>query len=119
MQDRHRNPPRSMAHSLPPTELLSRDAIRFLHPGYSIQNTLLSLPRVDRVENTTTFGVHHRMALLACQIIAGNAFDTSHLTLDKEGQQPVNLLLDDILTEEKYYLIVGNYPGMYSTSCYL
>jgi hypothetical protein len=120
MQDRHRNsPPRSMAHSPPPTELLSRDAIRFLHPGYSIQNTLLSLPRVNRVENTTTFGVHYRTALLACQIIAGNAFDTSHLTLDKEGQRPVNLLLDDILTEEEYYLIVGDHPGMCSTSCYL
>jgi hypothetical protein len=119
MQDRHRNSPRSMAHLFPPTELLCRDAIRFLHPGYSIQNTLLSLPRVDRVENTTTFGVHHRTALLACQIIAGNAFDTSHLTLDKEGQRPVNLLLDDVLTEEEYYLIVGDHPGTCSTSCYL
>jgi hypothetical protein len=100
MQDRHRNPPRSIAYSLPPTELLSRDAIRFLHPGYSIENILLSLPRVDRVENTTTFGVHYMTALLACQIIAGNAFDTSHLTLDKEGQRPVNLPLDDILNRE-------------------
>jgi hypothetical protein len=117
VQDRYRNP---MAHSLPPTELLSREAIRFLHPGYSIQNRLLSLPRVDRVENTTTtFGVHHRTALLACQIIAGNAFDTSHLTLDKEGQQPVNLLLDDILTEKEYYLIIGDHPSMCSTSYYL
>jgi hypothetical protein len=108
-----------MAHSLPPTELLSREAIRFLHPGYPSHNTLLSLPRVDRVENTTTFGVYHRTALLACQIIAGNAFDTSHLTLDKEGQRPVNLLLDDILTEEEYYLIISDYPSMYSTSYYL
>jgi hypothetical protein len=108
-----------MAHPLPPIELQSRDAIRFLHPGYSIHNTLLSLPRVDRIANTTTFGVYHRTALLACQIIAGNAFDTSYLTLDKEGQRPVNLLLDDILTENEYYLIVNDYPGMYSTSYYL
>jgi hypothetical protein len=119
MQDWHRNLPRSMAYSLPPTELLSRGAIRFLHPGYSIQNTLLSLPRVDRVENTTTFGVHHRTALLACQTIAGNAFDTSHLTLDKEGQRLVNLLLDDILTKEEYYLIISDHPGICSTSCFL
>jgi hypothetical protein len=108
-----------MAHWVPPTELVSQYPIRFLHPGYSIQNTLLSLSRVDRVENTTTFGVRHRTALLACQIIAGNAFDTSHLTLDKEGQRPVNLLLDDILTENEYYLIVGDHPSMYSTSYYL
>jgi hypothetical protein len=104
-----------MAHSFPPTELLSRDAIRFLHPGYSVENTLLSLPRVDRVENTTTFGVHYRTALLACQIIADNAFDTGYLTLDKEGQRPVNLPLDDILTEEEYYLIVGDH----ASKCYI
>jgi hypothetical protein len=102
-----------MAHWLQPAELLSRDAIRFLHPGYSIENILLSLPRVDCVENTTTFGVHYRTALLACQIVAGNAFDTGHLTLDKEGQRPVNLLLDDILTEEEYYLIVGDHPSVF------
>ena len=102
---------------LPPTELLGRNLVHFLHPGYSIPNTLLSLPRVDRVE--TTFGVHHRTALLACQIIAGNAFDNSHLTLDKEGQRPINLLLDDILTEKEYYLIVGDHPSMYSTSYHL
>jgi hypothetical protein len=108
-----------MALPLPPTELLLREAIRFLHPGYSIQNTLLSLPRVDRVGNTTTFGVHYRTALLACQIIAGNAFDTSHLTLDKEGQRPVHLLLDDILTEKEYYLIVDDRLGMCSAFYYL
>jgi hypothetical protein len=108
-----------MAHWLQPAEPLSRDPIRFLHPGYLIDNILLSLPRVDCVENTTTFGVHYGTALLACQIVAGNAFDTGHLTLDKEGQRRVNLLLDDILTEKEYYLIVGDYPGIYSTSYYL
>jgi hypothetical protein len=98
---------------LPPTDLNSREAIRFLHPGYSISNKLLSLPRVDRVESTTTFGVHYGTALLACQIIAGNAFDTGRLTLDQAGQQPVNLLLNDILTENVYYFMIGEGLGMY------
>ena len=87
----------------PPTELKSREPIRILHPGYPIPNRLLSLPRVDRVAGTTTFGVHYGTTLLACRIIAGNAFDTGRLTIDQAGQQPVQLLFDDILTEEVYY----------------
>jgi hypothetical protein len=98
---------------LPPDDLAFREAIRFLHPGYSISSTLLSLPRVDRVESTTTFGVHYGTALLACQIIAGNAFDTGRLTLDQAGQRPVNLHLDDILTENVYYFMIGEDLGMY------
>lgn len=98
---------------LPPNDLDSREAIRFLHPGYSISNTLVSLPRVDRVESTTTFGVHYGTALLACQIVAGNAFDTGRLTLDQAGQRPVNLPLDDILTENVYYFMIGEGLGMY------
>lgn len=96
---------------LPPTELDSREPIRFLHPGYSLSNTLLSLPRVDR--STTTFGVHYGTALLACQIIAGNAFDTGRLTLDQAGQRPVNLQFNDILTEDVYYLMIGEGPNRY------
>jgi hypothetical protein len=98
---------------LPPTDLDSREAIRFLHPGYSISNTLLSLPRVDRVESTTTFGVHYGTALLACQIIAGNAFDTGRLTLDRIDQQPVNLLLNNILTKDFYYFIISDGLNIY------
>jgi hypothetical protein len=67
---------------LPPTDLNSREAIRFLHLGYSISNTLLSLPRVNRVESTTIFGVYYKTALLTYQIIAGNAFNIRRLTLD-------------------------------------
>jgi len=106
-------PPRFKAHPIPPTELNSREQIEFLHPGYSAINVLLFLPRVDRKADTATFGVYHRTALLACQIIADNAFDTGRLTLDKAGQQPVNVPLDGILTEETYYFIVGDGPGMY------
>ena len=108
-----------MAQPFPLRELDTREAIRFLHPGYSISNTLLSFPRVDRVEGSTTFGVHYGTALLACQIIAGNAFDNGRLTLDQAGQRPVNLQLNDILTEEVYYLMVGEVPSMNSTSHYL
>ena len=107
-------PPRFKARPIPPTELCSREQIKFLHPGYSAPtNTLLSLPRVDRRADTTAFGVYHRTALLACQIIADNAFDTGRLTLDKAGQQPVNVPLDGILTEKTYYFIVGDGPGIY------
>ena len=102
----------------PPTELKSREPIRILHPGYPIPNRLLSLPRVDRVAGTTTFGVHYGTTLLACRIIAGNAFDTGRLTIDQAGQQPVQLLFDDILTEEVYYFMIGDGPSMCSTpSC--
>jgi len=103
---------------LPPTDLTSREPIRILHPGYPIPNALLSLPRVDRVADATTFGVHYGTTLLACQIIAGNAFNTGRLTLDQAGQQPVQLSSDDILTERVYYLMVGDGPSIYSTPYY-
>ncbi|KAL2192915.1 hypothetical protein P885DRAFT_72655 [Corynascus similis CBS 632.67] len=72
----------------PPKQLLelrSREDIYFLHPGYDSHNTLLCLPRVD--STTSTYGVHHRTALLACQIIAGNAFMNSYLAFDKADKQ--------------------------------
>lgn len=97
---------------IPPAELLSREEIRFLHPGYPAPNTLLSLPRVDRTI-AGTFGVHHRTALLACQIIADNAFDTGHLTSDRAGQQRIDTPLDGILTERVYYFIISSTsPGI-------
>jgi hypothetical protein len=80
------------AYPLPPRELSLRREIRFLHPGYLVSNTLLSLPRVDY--DMGTFGVHYRIALLACQIIGGNVFDTGHLALDQAGQQQVNVPLE-------------------------
>ncbi|KAK4155532.1 hypothetical protein C8A00DRAFT_13439 [Chaetomidium leptoderma] len=89
-----------------PLELLTRDGIRFLHPGYHSKDILLILPRVDRTTSTSTYGVHHGTALVACQIIAGNAFANSYLALDKAGQQRVQVPLHDILIEEQYYFIV-------------
>ncbi|KAL2142495.1 hypothetical protein VTI28DRAFT_1097 [Corynascus sepedonium] len=102
-------PPPLQARLPPPKPLLelhSRDDIYFLHPGYDSHNTLLGLPRVDSTTSTSTNGVHHRTALLACQIIAGNAFANSYLAFDKMGQQRVQIPLDDILIDEQYYFIV-------------
>lgn len=104
----------------PPVELRSRTEILFCHPGYPEPNYLLSLPRTDPTQ-TGTFGVHHRTALLACQIIANNAFDTGYLTLDQAGQQRVDTPLDGVLTEATYYLFIRSGPGKYyiipSSSC--
>jgi hypothetical protein len=103
---------------IPPRDLESRDRIIFRHPGYPVErNSLLLLPRVDAASaassatDPTTYGVHHRTALLACQIIANNAFD-GYLTLDQAGQHLVNVLLDDILIENEYYFVAGDSPGI-------
>lgn len=99
------------AHPIPAADLRLRDKILFCHPGYQEpRNTLLALPRVDAT-STSTFGIHHRTALVACQIIANNAFNTGHFTLDKDGRQRVNVPPDGILTDEMYYFIVGDGPS--------
>lgn len=92
--------------------LVLREKIRFCHPGYrEPRNTLLVLPRVDPA-TTSLFGIHHRTALVACQIIANNAFNTGHFTLDKDGRQRANVPPDGILTDRIYYFIVGDGPSM-------
>ncbi|KAK2750047.1 hypothetical protein FQN55_002765 [Onygenales sp. PD_40] len=98
----------------PPPAELQRDAIKFLHPGYQEpRNNLLSLPRVDRAPASHAFGVHHRTALVACQIIGNNAFGTGRLWHDKDGQQPVTIPLDGVLTDPSYYFLVGAGPSNY------
>ncbi|KAK0703759.1 hypothetical protein B0T26DRAFT_744454 [Lasiosphaeria miniovina] len=90
----------------PAVGLPSEEHIRFRHPGYDSLDLLLTLPRVDSTRSISTYGVHHRTALLACQIIAGNAFANSYFSLDKAGQQQVQVSLDGILTDTDYYFIV-------------
>ncbi|KAK4162842.1 hypothetical protein QBC43DRAFT_355534 [Cladorrhinum sp. PSN259] len=90
-------------------ELISRDDICFRHPGYANHSLLLTLPRVDSAASIPTYGVYHRTALLACQIIAGNAFTNSYLSLDEAGQQQVQVPLDGVLTEDEYYFIVEGF----------
>ena len=101
-----------VASTMPTIELYSRKDIRFLHPGYASLNVLLRLPRVDRT-SSGSFGVCHRTALLACQVIANNAFETGYLSQDKEGRQRVQVSPDGILTEEVYYLVVEGFAGTY------
>jgi hypothetical protein len=113
--------PRFEALPAPTVELKRRSRIRFLHPGYPTgTNTLLTLPRVDPVAVadatattiTAAFGVHYGTAFVACQIIAGNAFNTGRFTLDAAGLQPVDVLFDSILTGEVYYFVIDGSPGM-------
>jgi len=104
-------------------ELLRQARIRFLHPGYpDDQNTLLDLPRVDlgpsNVGRTRIAGVHHGTALVACQIIANNAFD-SRLAQDTGGQHLAEVPLDSILTRDVYYFFIGDGSRMYLSIPYL
>ncbi len=41
----------------------------------------------------------------AGQIIAGNIFDRGHLTLDRAGEQLVDVSLHSMLTEKAYYFV--------------
>ena len=102
--------PPFLAQQHPPPPSLgfgSRDDVCFYHPGYPDFNLLLTLPRVDSTADTTpTYGIHHRTALLACQIIAGNAFNNSRFAHDRAGRQLVQVPLDGVLTDNQYYFIV-------------
>ncbi|CAN8106115.1 unnamed protein product [Discula destructiva] len=82
-------------------------SITFRHPGYSLDNILFTLPRLDQspqVEEAAAAGVHHGTALLACQIIANNAFD-GFLTTDQEGKNrvPPTVPLDGVLLDDDYW----------------
>ncbi|RMD44900.1 hypothetical protein DV735_g26, partial [Chaetothyriales sp. CBS 134920] len=72
----------------------------------------MSLPTVDHATSagdSPSYGIHHRIALLACRVIAGNAFENSYLALDRAGQERVEAQDEDVLTEQEYYFIVeGN-----------
>ncbi|KAK0710336.1 hypothetical protein B0T26DRAFT_653187, partial [Lasiosphaeria miniovina] len=88
-----------------------RQQILFLHPGYDSLNALLILPCVDPVTSNTVivdYGVHHNTALLACQIIAGNAFKGTYLALDEAGKKRVQVPREGTLPDPEYYFIV---PG--------
>lgn len=96
-----------------PRICLGDEEVEILHPGYpEPANLLFKLPCVDRDATTDVAGVYHATALLACQIIAGNTFDTGRLTLDKEGRQPINISLNEILPGGSYYFFLGDDPGM-------
>lgn len=101
----------------PPHRHSEAGHISFCHPGYeSPDDILFELPRLDRsedrndsenprtIESTPSIGVHHRTALLACQIIADNAFE-GYLATDRDGQHRVLAIPDGLLTDDTYWFI--------------
>ncbi|KAF2453895.1 hypothetical protein BDY21DRAFT_354445 [Lineolata rhizophorae] len=87
---------------------MTHNVILFLHPGYSPPlNVLFSLPCADRVSESGVYGVHHRTALTACQIIANNAF-TGFLAVDAKGESRIDETIgpDEILTGREYFFVV-------------
>ncbi|KAH8729216.1 hypothetical protein BGZ61DRAFT_445989 [Ilyonectria robusta] len=95
-------------------------SIVFYHPAYSWpQNILFKLPQVDLLDaRGQPTSLHHRTALLACQVIANNSFLTGRLYFDALGRFPVldQVPLDAGLTRTEYYYIVnGNrkYPAQH------
>lgn len=91
--------------SRPQSDLEAKGEINFLHPGYASPNTLLRLARTDceKSNGKAVFGIHHETALLACQIIANNAFHSGYFTLDSAGLERVDVPLDGLLTKGRYY----------------
>lgn len=95
-----------------PHDLSNKGQIKFRHPGYlGPTNILLLLAKADCEDRngTIVFGLHHKTALLACQIIANNAFHLGYFTLDSAGSQRVNVPLDGLLTDYEYYFFI---PGI-------
>ncbi|KAK3290675.1 uncharacterized protein B0H64DRAFT_378473 [Chaetomium fimeti] len=91
------------------TEKILLEFIEFRHPHYDApSNILIQFPRTEVVDHQR--GVHYGTALVACQIIANNAFSTGSLALDPNGEELVVLDFDDVLTNSYYYFIVaGSY----------
>lgn len=96
----------------PALSLPATRPIRFLHPGYDAPNNVLfRLARVDAApSHSTTLGVCHATALVACQIVANNAW-SGRLALDRQGTQLIGTALDDVLVSEEYYFIVAGTPS--------
>ncbi|POS69616.1 hypothetical protein DHEL01_v211988 [Diaporthe helianthi] len=98
--------------ALPPC-IPAPPVIEFLHPHYSGPDALFRLPKLDLTPSVS--GVHYRTALLACQIVANNAFD-GYLATDRDGEARVVADDDDLLTGNKYWFIADannphdNYP---------
>lgn len=93
-----------------PRDLESNGQISFRHPGYyGPTNTLLTLAKSDCVvrEGTVVYGLHHKTALLACQIIANNAFDSGYFAKDSAGVDRANVPLDGLLTGHEYYFFIA------------
>lgn len=87
----------------------------FYHPGYKRPyDTLFRLPRLDTtytplsasasISSSASIikGIHFHTALLACQVVANNAFD-GYLSTDQNGLKRVILKPDELLTGDSYW----------------
>ncbi|KUI64103.1 hypothetical protein VM1G_10877 [Cytospora mali] len=72
----------------------------------SLVDTRLQEQRTYSGQESVVVGVHHRTALLACQIIANNAFD-GYLSTDREGQKQVTIEGDGVLLADSYWFIAN------------
>lgn len=97
-------------------------SITIRHPAYIRgEDTMFSQPRLDKVEphdetdynaddamkeTCLDYGVHFATMLLACQVIAGNSFETAYLSYDRKGTSRVQLGPGGILMHDYYYLHV-------------
>ncbi|KAJ8129197.1 hypothetical protein O1611_g4435 [Lasiodiplodia mahajangana] len=92
--------------------------IRIRHPGYKEcrgENILLELPAIDYIVESSsqvrTSGLHHGTAIIACGIIANNAFDDVYFSHDPYGQTRVRIPRDNILEPGDYWLqLTGREP---------
>ncbi|KAK1570206.1 uncharacterized protein LY79DRAFT_594448 [Colletotrichum navitas] len=89
----------------------------FFHPAYPQPlNLLFALPCVDPIDEGDALatgqpkGLHHHTALLACQIIADNAFESGQLYFDRQGAQPVSdrIPIHGLLTPGDYFFLVNS-----------
>ncbi|KAH8679276.1 hypothetical protein BGZ61DRAFT_310947, partial [Ilyonectria robusta] len=84
------------------------DNILFYRPGYpSPVNILFGLPRVDQSPSQPDLlGIDAQVALLACQIVANNAFATGYLASDDKGTRCADTDPDSVLTRSEYCFFV-------------
>lgn len=101
-------PPNAASTSAP--AFMRTPTVILRHPGYGIDNILLTLPAVDRT-TTTPQGLHQRTVLTAGAIIADNAFGRVYLTRDRAGSVKVDttLPLDGLLEPGEYWLQLNGY----------
>ncbi|KAK2037072.1 hypothetical protein LZ31DRAFT_589132 [Colletotrichum somersetense] len=109
----HRPPP-----AIPPTyNNNNNQTVNFFHPGYPPPlDFLFALPCVDPVDEGDAGatrqpkGLHHHTALLACQIVANNAFESGRLYFDRQGAQPVldRIPTYGLLMPGEYFFVVNS-----------
>ncbi|KAK1997902.1 hypothetical protein LX36DRAFT_657080 [Colletotrichum falcatum] len=111
----HRSPP-----AIPSTYNNNNETANFFHPGYPPPlDFLFALPCVDPVDEGDAGaigqpkGLHHHTALLACQIIANNVFDSGQLYFDSQALQPVlhRIPTHGLLMPGNYFFVVNSDPS--------